>query len=201
MTRQIELRPDIATLTDSSELRRWYWKKTELATEARRLGLKCTGAKFAILERICHFLDTGEHQAPDDVHLKVTSSFDWHSGKLTPDTIITDNYKNTQNVRRFFRAHLDPGFKFNISFMDWLKQNIGSTLDDAGRYWLSQQTRTTQTKIKPHNQFNQYVRDFLDDNPTLTMKDAREVWARKKATPSDTGRHIYESDDLKLSGE
>lgn len=31
-------------------------------------------------------------------------SFDWHGGKITRKTPITVDYRNTQNVRRFFKA-------------------------------------------------------------------------------------------------
>lgn len=194
-----DARPKISTIASSSELSRWYWLKTELATEAKRQGVKCTGAKFNILERLCHFIETGEQQWPGDVSSKLESKFDWHSGKLTKNTLITDNYKNTQNVRRFFQANVDPNFKFNIGLMDWIKTHIGKTLDEAGKYWQAQQDDPKeQTQIKPHNQFNQYTRDFMDDNPTLGMPEVRKCWALKKARPSPTGRHVYERSDLKL---
>lgn len=192
------MRPNIEDISDSAELRRWYWLKTELAKEAKRLGLKSSGAKFTILERLCHFHDTGEMALPDDKAQRTTSKFDWHATDLTAETVITDNYKNTQNVRRFFKAHADPNFKFNISFMEWLKANVGKTLGDAAAYWLSQQDDKTETKIKPHNQLNQYLRDFMADNPALGIEDARRAWALKKELPSETGRRRYERSDLDL---
>ncbi len=198
MAKNTETRPTISTIATGAELRRWYWLKTELAAEAKRVGVKCTGAKFTLLERLCHFLDTGEPKWPGDVRTKSTSTFDWHSSKLTNNTVITDSYKNTQNVRRFFKANLDPKFKFNIAFMEWIKANVGKTLGEAGAYWQKQQGSAVQTKIKPHNQFNQYTRDFLDDNPTLGMTEVRQIWALKKARPTKTGRHVYERSDLKL---
>lgn len=200
MKKSAAQRPDITTIKKALELRRWYWLKTELAAEARRLGLKCSGAKFTILERLCHFHTTGEVVWPGDRSAKtrVVSNFDWHSSVLTEQTVITDSYKNTQNVRRFFQAHVDPKFKFNIAFMAWLKSNVGKTLGEAGRFWQAQQANPTKTTIKPHNQFNQYARDFMAANPELGMKDARAVWARKRKLPSETGRHTYEPTDLEL---
>lgn len=199
MSNNPDSRPAIATIDTSAELRRWYWLKTELAAEAKRLGVKSTGAKFTILERLCHFLDTGEQKWPGDIRTKAASTFDWHSSKLTNNTVITDSYKNTQNVRRFFQANIDPKFKFNIALMDWIKANPGKTLAEAGQYWQSQQAGTAKTKIKPHNQFNQYTRDFLDDNPSLGMSEVRKIWALKKARPTNTGRHVYERSDLTLA--
>ena len=193
-----DVRPAISSITASAELRRWYWLKTELAAEAKRLGVKCTGAKFTILERLCHLLDTGNQKWPGDTRTVSRSTFDWHSSKLTNKTVITDSYKNTQNVRRYFQANVDPKFKFNIGLMDWIKANAGKTLGDAGNYWQAQQDDTAPTQIKPHNQFNQYTRDFLQDNPNLGMQDARKFWALKKARPTKTGRHVYARSDLKL---
>lgn len=198
MAKKPDVRPVIATISVSAELRRWYWLKVELAAEARRLGIKCTGAKFTILERLCHFHDTGVQQWQGDDSPQVSSKFDWHSSELTNDTVITDNYKNSQNVRRFFKAQIDPGFKFNIGLLDWFKGNIGRTLGDACEYIQEQRVNPNKTKIKPHNQFNQYARDFADDNPLLGMKDARKVWALKKKLPSENGRHEYERSDLQL---
>ena len=198
MKKTNELRPDIATVTTGAELRRWYWLKVELADAARRFGVKCTGAKFTILERLCHFLDTGEPVWPGDKSAKLASKFDWHASPLSDETIITDNYKNTQNVRRYFQTQVDPGFKFNIGLIDWFRNNVGKTLADAGRFWKAQQANPEKTKIKPHNQFNQYARDIMDANPELGMKDARKYWARKRMLPTKSGRHVYESSDLKL---
>jgi len=198
MTKKTNIRPEIATISSSSELRRWYWLKVELAAQARRLGVKSSGGKFTILERLCYFYDTTDKKWPGDEGPKIVSKFDWHSSELTKDTIITDNYSNTKNVRRFFQTHIDKRFKFNVDFLDWFKGNIGKTLGDAEQYWQAQRANPTSTKIKPHNQFNQYARDFMSDNPSLDMKDVRRFWALKKMLPSETGRHEYERSDLKL---
>jgi hypothetical protein len=59
------------------------------------------------------------------------NKFNWHSEQLKGSTIITADYKNTQNVRRFFQSHFGADFKMNREFMAWLKTNIGKTLADA----------------------------------------------------------------------
>ena len=57
-------RPNLTAVTDSTELRRWYWTKEELLSECRRLGLRVSGGKFQLLDRIAHFHDTGETVFP-----------------------------------------------------------------------------------------------------------------------------------------
>ncbi|WP_224813577.1 DUF6434 domain-containing protein [Hasllibacter sp. MH4015] len=195
-------RPSIATCTTGADLKQWYWRKAELVDHARTLGLRTTGAKFDILDRIAHFLDTGQRDLPKAKPAKPTSAFDWHSAALTPDTVLTDSYRNTQNVRRFFKAQLGQKFTFSIAFMDWLKANAGKTLADACDAWRVLEARKKdpnwQTQIRPHNQFNQFTRDILADNPDLDMDAVRRIWARKIERPSPDGRHVYDPSDLSL---
>ncbi len=195
---QSDSRPDIAKISTGAELKRWYWRKDELVPHARALRLSTSGGKFEILERIAHFLDTGEVQSNTAGKPKPTSKFDWHSAELTDATVITDNYKNSQNARRYFKSRLGDGFKFNIAFMDWMRANIGKTLADACAAYPEVTVAQGQTKIRDHNQFNQYTRDFLSDNPDLGMEDVRRIWALKIALPSETGRHRYDPSDLEL---
>ncbi len=56
---------------------------------------------------------------------------DWHSATLCAATVIDEDYKMSQNVRRFFKLHLGEDFHFNRPFMKWMKANVGHTLGDA----------------------------------------------------------------------
>ncbi|MEP4194649.1 MAG: DUF6434 domain-containing protein [Aliishimia sp.] len=127
----MEKRPNICDIESGAALKQWYWLKSELLDEVRRRGLRQAGGKFDLLDRLAHFLDTGEPDLPKVKSPPRTSKFDWHSEELRPETVLTDSYKNTQNVRRFFKAHAGEQFKFTIGFMDWIKANTGKTLGDA----------------------------------------------------------------------
>ena len=59
------------------------------------------------------------------------SKFNWHSEPLNDETIINKNYKNTQNVRRYFYSYFGNDWKNNRNFMAWLKENEGKMLRDA----------------------------------------------------------------------
>ena len=58
-------------------------------------------------------------------------AFDWHCDPITRKTPITTTYRNTQNVRRFFKAQCGDYFKFDRPFMAWLKSGKPKTMDDA----------------------------------------------------------------------
>ncbi|KJC37997.1 hypothetical protein UP09_26380 [Bradyrhizobium sp. LTSP885] len=63
-------------------------------------------------------------------------AFDWHSDPITHQTHITETYRNTQNVRRFFTAECGDHFKFDRAFMAWLKGGKKKTMGDAVKEWL-----------------------------------------------------------------
>ncbi|WP_299871347.1 DUF6434 domain-containing protein [uncultured Cocleimonas sp.] len=63
-------------------------------------------------------------------------NFDWHSDQITTDTPVTDSYRNTQNVRRFLTEVCGLGFKFNRSFMAWIKNGEPKTMGDVAAEWL-----------------------------------------------------------------
>jgi hypothetical protein len=68
------------------------------------------------------------------------SAFDWHGGKITRTTAITRDYRNTQNVRRFFKAQCGAAFRFDRPFMAWLKDGSPKTMGDAADEWLRRAT-------------------------------------------------------------
>lgn len=67
-------------------------------------------------------------------------AFDWHSGDINRATPITKSFRKTQKVRRFFKAECGDGFRFDVSFMDWLKGAVGRTMGEAVDEWRRRQT-------------------------------------------------------------
>ena len=62
-------------------------------------------------------------------------SFDWHRDPITRKTPITTAYRNTQNVRRFFKAQCGADFKFDRPFMAWLRDGAAKTMGHAADEW------------------------------------------------------------------
>ncbi|MGE6385125.1 DUF6434 domain-containing protein [Pseudomonas sp. NPDC078416] len=62
-------------------------------------------------------------------------AFDWHSESLSRDTPVTQDYRNTQNVRRFMTAQCGPAFKFDRAFMAWIRNDSPKTLGDVVDEW------------------------------------------------------------------
>ncbi|BAY85917.1 hypothetical protein NIES267_54230 [Calothrix parasitica NIES-267] len=198
-------RPKLKNISSAEEFKNWYWLKEELIAYCREVGIKTTGGKFEIAERIVNYLNTGEtqiNQAQNKSIQKPASNFDWKNEPLTADTVITDNYKNNSNVRQFFLQQVGAKFSFSIDLMQWMKDNVGKTLGDAVVEWHRLQeikkNPNYQSVIPAHNQYNQYTRDFLADNPDKSIKDARKYWQLKRSIP---GNLKYSKSDLLLNDD
>jgi Domain of unknown function (DUF6434) len=68
-------------------------------------------------------------------------SFDWHSSPIKRTTPVTATYRNTQNVRRFFKAACGDHFKFDVMFIAWIKNGRAKTMGDAAQEWLRREAK------------------------------------------------------------
>ncbi|MGH1366541.1 MAG: DUF6434 domain-containing protein [Calditrichia bacterium] len=194
----MDTRPELDPTISEQDFKDFYWLKEELVAFCRSVGINPTGNKTTLEERISSFLQSGElKKTVRAKSSEPTSNFDWRKEKLTADTVLTDSYKNNQNVRGFFAEYIGKRFRFNIIFMDWIKMNYGKTLADAAEAWLQieaeQKSRTKPKEILPHLQYNRYIRDFLAGNPDKSMQDAIHYWKIKK---NKRGDNLYCREDL-----
>jgi len=196
----MDKRPNLNKHISPKDFREFYWLKEELIKFCRAEGLKTSGSKIEITKRIDKFLQTGDRQQIKiNSKPKSKSKFDWKNEKLSLETEITDNYKNTENARKFFEQHIGTHFKFNVKFMNWMKSNTGKTLEAAIEEWKKIRTEkkndTQPKEIAPQFEYNRYLRDFLADNPKSSREVGIKLWKIKK---SKRGDNIYKKDDLKL---
>ncbi len=196
-------RPAFEDIKTGDEFKRWYWLKEELEEICKCSGLPCMGRKFDLQDRIAFALDNRGALPSAPRKKKAASGFNWAKSKLTPETRITDNVSFGPNFRRFMKAEIGKGFSCHSDFMDWVKANPGKTLADAVEQWQILEARKKdpefRRKIASNNMYNQYTRDFFDDNPEMTKEDARAFWLLKKQLPTKDGFVRYERSDLELS--
>ena len=193
-------RPDILSVR-AEVFGQYYWTKNEFLIFCKHFRLSATGNKEELRKRIAHFLQTGERIEPN-ISPRPASRFDWHTAQLQPTTILTDNYKNTANVRAFFQQYIGAYFHFTVGFLQWIKENKGKakTLHDAARAWLQNETTKQQKAIGAQFEYNAYIKTFLLHHPTLSPATARACWNIKKQLPCPDGKVIYAASDWKLLG-
>ncbi len=171
------------------EFKNYYFLKEELKDFCRKEGLKVSGSKQDLENRIIHYLATGE-----ELEEKITRK---HSNELpsniTLDSQLGENFKCSEDKREFFENVIGRGFKFKVKFQKWLKANPDKTYRDAIAAYYELQNSNEKTEIGKQFQYNQYIRDFFEDNKDKSLDDAIKCWNYKK---SIKGHNKYEKSDL-----
>lgn len=171
------------------EFREYYFLKEELKDFCRSEGLKISGNKQDLEKRIIHYLETGE-SLKETVH-KSAPSHELHEIRL--DSKLGENFKCSEDKREFFEKEIGKGFKFKVKFQKWLKANPDKTYGDAIDAYHEIQNSKEKTSIDKQFQYNQYIRDFFEDNDDKSLDDAIKCWKYKKSLK---GHNKYEKSDL-----
>ena len=171
------------------EFKQYYFLKEELKDFCRNEGLKVSGSKQDLEKRIIHYLSTGEELKESS---KKYSSSETLS-EITLDAKLGENFKCSENKREFFEKEIGKGFKFKVKFQKWLKSNPDKTYRDAIDAYYEIQSSSEKTEIAKQFQYNQYIRDFFENNENRSLDDAIKCWKYKKSLK---GHNKYEESDL-----
>ena len=109
------------------EFSEYYFLKEELKDFCRMEGLKVSGSKQDLENRIIHYLATGERLNEPVIKEYRTESL----SEITLDSRLGENFKCSEDKRAFFEKEIGKGFKFKVNFQKWLKSNPDKTYADA----------------------------------------------------------------------
>lgn len=187
------MRPELHKNINPEDFLRFYWLKEELAAFCKDYNIPRSGSKKELTERIYHFLKTGIITGGVK---KAGTPKSYKSIQLSLEAKIPEGYKNDELHRAFFKSVIGNHFKFNVPFMNWMKENAGKTYKEAVAEWkriIDEKKEGKKTEISPQFEYNQYTRDFFAANPHRTREDAIKCWKYKKSLP---GHNKYEKSDL-----
>ena len=194
-------RPQLSKDLKSEDFRQYYFLKEELKDFCKNEGLKVSGSKNQLEERIIYYLDTGK-SLDDSGSLENKNNYSKSKSNKAPnpkeirlDSILGENFKCSEDKREFFEKEIGKGFKFKVKFQKWLKSNPDKTYQDAINAYHELQNSNEKSKIDKQFQYNQYIRDFFEDNDDKTLNDAIKCWKHKKSLK---GHNKYEKSDLDI---
>lgn len=176
------------------DFKEYYFLKEELKDFCRCEGLKISGNKQDLENRIIHYLETGEKLNEPAVSKYSAES----TSKITFDSKLGENFKCSEDKRVFFEKEIGKGFKFKVKFQKWLKANPDKTYGEAIEAYHEIQSSNEKTQIGKQFQYNQYIRDFFEQNENKSLDDAIKCWNYKK---SRKGHNRYEKSDLDILKE
>jgi len=178
------------------ELTGTYYLKTELVKMCKDFKLPVSGSKQDLINYLSSFLENKPIQKAKTGSKKMSED-----RIIAREEIIDPCYSNDQKHRIFFQKEIGSHFKYNVQFINWMKENRGKrTYDDAINEWsrlYSEKKQGVKYRIGEQFKYNQYIRDFFKDNPGLSIMECTICWNYKKNV---TGNHRYEKEDLRLSG-
>lgn len=201
MTPNDTTRPQLSKDLKSEDFKEYYFLKEELKEFCRNEGLKVSGSKEQLEERIIYYLNTGksldESTKSNNNSEKKNNpkNSNINTQEITLDSILGENFKCSEDKREFFEKEIGKGFKFKVKFQKWLKSNPDKTYQDAINAYHEIQSSEDKTKIDKQFQYNQYIRDFFKDNEGRTLDDAIKCWKHKKSLK---GHNKYERSDLEI---
>ena len=181
-------RPSLTKELSPEEFGQYYFLKEELKDFCRSEGLKVSGSKGDLEKRIVHYLETGE-ELTESVKVKSNTN----SSEITLDSRLGENFRCSEDKREFFEKEIGKGFKFKVKFQKWLKSNPDRTYRDAIEAYWEIINSNEKTSIDKQFQYNQYIRDFFEDNDDKSLDDAIKCWKYKKGLK---GHNRYEKSDL-----
>ena len=173
------------------EFKEYYFLKEDLKDFCRSEGLKVSGSKGELENRIVHYLSTGEKL----VETSTNHSSNENVSEISLDSPLGENFKCSEDKRRFFEKKIGKGFKFKVKFQKWLMANPNKTYGDAIEAFYEIQNSKEKTDIGKQFQYNQYIRDFFENNNDKSLDDAIKCWKYKKSLK---GHNRYEDIDLEI---
>ncbi|MEM6899299.1 MAG: DUF6434 domain-containing protein [Pseudomonadota bacterium] len=195
------VRPDFDPAMSRDMFEFWYWPKSELERICSELNLSKAGNKAELRGRIALHLENPNLRQPKRAR-RPRDETNWAKAALTLETVITASITFGPNVRGFFKREIGKRFTCTSDFMDWVRDNTGSTFGDAIDAWHMLEQRKDdpafRREIAEHNNFLQYLRDFADAFPDLSLDDAKRCWDEKKIRPAVQGKVIFELHDTRF---
>lgn len=174
------VRPALSRDLSAEEFVRWYWLKDELAAFARTLGIRATGAKELLADRIAAELAGRAFVEPAAATVARSTQL---SGELTGATLIPAGQRSSQTVRAWMTAQVGPAFHFDAEMRGFFAESDGTrTLADALAHWHS--TRRQEPRgIDPQFEYNRFTRAWHAQHPAGSRRELLAAWAEYRSRP------------------
>lgn len=135
MTAPDSRRPQLSRGLSGSEFLRWYRLKGELTEFARVLGVRTTGSKDVLMQRLAATLDGLPFTEPVPERSAGGRQL---SGSLTASSVIPRGQRCSQTVRTWFIGQVGEPFSFDSEMRAFFADTDGTqTLQDALDHYLA----------------------------------------------------------------
>ncbi|MGM7697049.1 DUF6434 domain-containing protein [Microbacterium sp. A84] len=182
MTSTNPQRPDLTGDLTGNELLRWYWLKDELADFARSLGIRATGSKEVLTQRLAAALNGVSFTEPVTQRSGNKAQL---SGPLSASTVIPRGQPCSQTVRAWFIEQVGESFGFDGELRAFFADADGTqTLQDALEHYYASRDQG-QKAIGSQFEYNRFTRAWYQAHPEGSREDLIEAWRDYRRRPVD----------------
>lgn len=175
-------RPPLTRELTGAELLRWYWLKDELAEFARSLGIRATGGKELLTQRIAATLDGAPFTEPTPTRQAGGTQL---TGPLTASTVIPRGQRCSQVVRAWFAEQVGDSFAFDAEMRAFFARTDGTQiLGDALEHYRATRDQGQQS-IGSQFEYNRFTRAWHETHPEGSREELIEVWREYRRRPVD----------------
>lgn len=175
-------RPALTRELTGQELMRWYWLREELAVFARGLGVRASGSKQLLTQRLAAALDGEPFTEPAR---RRTGNGTQLSGPLEAETVIPPGQRCSQHIRQWFVQQVGDRFRFDEPMRAFFAAADGThTLQDALDHYLASRDRGA-SDIEPQLEYNRFTRAWHEQHPEGTRGELMSAWREYRSQPVD----------------
>ena len=165
-----------------------YLHVSELRTYCENLNLSVKGKTIDLINRIMHFLKTGEKINLSE-YPAISVSKKRNNLILSPNALmLKGTYKNDLKTRLFFKEIIGGQFHFTAFGIDWLesrwKDGNPPTYQEFADMWSKEYAlrKTYGSLPKAEWAYINFVKIYLNDNPNASRNEILSSWEleRKK---------------------
>ncbi|MET9605319.1 DUF6434 domain-containing protein [Streptomyces sp. NPDC006512] len=176
-----EARPELSAALSGDELARWYWTLAELTALAREIGVRRSGGKAALTERLRAALDG---VAPPAEPSRTRSAGRQLAAPVNGSTRIPEGQRCSQVLREYFRREIGPGFHFDAYMRTFIAEGAGRTLADAVAHWhATRRAAARPQEIGSQFELNRFLRDWRAEHPAGSRTEALAAWRAHRDLP------------------
>lgn len=171
-------------LKDLSEIQKgelfealYYMNMSEIKNFCYNHKISISGKKRDILDRIKHYLITGEILQPKKIPA-ISRAKNRTQYPLTPDTLILfGSYKNDLRTRNFFKILIGEHFHFTAFGQDWVmkrwQQGKPPTYGEFAKTWQKENLKRKKSKANPKKEwaYLNFLQRFVAKYPHASKKE------------------------------
>lgn len=179
-------RPAITDVFSVEDVERWYWTRSELVHIGRRIGVRTTGTKMELLDRIISTLSGASKPRSDCVSRKSSKA------KLEPPfgvhMCIPAGQPFNRELRSWIEAQTGASVRVNQEMRDLMKDPQGRTLGDLLEMVSAIDPvggNKSRKAIGEQFELNRFMREMSKRQPELDRDQRKAAWERFRELPAE----------------